>query len=95
MAFMNTFASNLLDLILIETGEDLAGRDPLDPDLRALGGGGNERESLDPFRMLEEIEHGQQAAPGVAAQNQSLKPEVLAHPLEIGDVLPPSNWRVP
>jgi len=56
--------------------------------------GRDERQPLDLLRVLEEIEHGEQPAPGVAAQRQAVESELFTQLVQIGDMLSPPDRRV-
>ena len=62
----------------------------LPPVLGGQRGGSKERQPLDAFRVLEEVQHRQQAAPRVPAQHQPFEAEVCADRVEVGDMLSPS-----
>ena len=54
----------------------------------------NQRETFNMLWVLEQIEHCEQPAPGIAAERQALSAEVQAQCIEISDVLPPPHGRV-
>ena len=45
--------------------------------------------------MLEKVEHRKQSAPGVSAQRELLEAVLRSQRVQIGDVLPPADLRVP
>src|SRR5207253_5354546 len=54
----------------------------------------NEREIFDVRRVLEQVEHREQPAPGIAAERQPLNAEMRAQRVEVGDMLPPTHGGV-
>src|SRR6266852_704268 len=57
-------------------------------------GGRHEREAFDVRRVLEQVEHGEQPAPGIAADGQPFDSEDRAQGVEVGYMLAPADRRV-